>query len=125
MAFVSFTTIIGLLSGSAEKRNDEENWSVDIEQSGEPRRKGEVTAVSLEAQGLNLTIKDGDKEIELAALPHKANKVKVLVDGELDPDAVLVFAFKGSFGNPSRWGFDFKRVTIDDEDYRFNCRFDP
>lgn len=125
MPLVSFATIIGILSSDADKRNDEEFWSVDIEQSGEPRRKGKITAVSLEVQGLNLTIEDGSKEIELAALPHTSHKLKVLVNGDLDPDAALIFAFKGNFTNRSRWGFDFKRVTLDDEDHRFNCRFDP
>jgi hypothetical protein len=40
-------------------------------------------------------------------------------------DAALIFAFKGSVSNPSRWAFDFKNVTVDGEDYRINLRFDP
>jgi len=124
MAFISIATIVGILPDIG-KRNDPKFWSVDIEEMGEPRRKGTVTAVSLETQGLKLTVTDGDKEVKLAALPYTATKTKVLVNDEVDADAALIFAYKGSPFNPSRWGFDFKRVTLGDEDFRFNFRYDP
>ena len=113
------------LASSLSKRNDKQFWKVGIETPGEPNRSATVTAVSLEITGLHLTIQDGDKEIKLADLPSTATRTKVLVNDEPDPDAAMVFDIKASPGNPSRFAFDFRRVTLDGKDHRFNFRYDP
>lgn len=113
------------LAGALNARNDKQFWKGGIETSGEPNRPLTVTAVSLEITGLHLTVQDGDKEIKLADLPLNATHTKVLVNGERDVDAAMVFAVKGSPGNPTRFAFDFRRVTLEGKDHRLNFRYDP
>lgn len=129
MPFVTIGSILNVLKIAAgstlERRNDPKYWSVDIEPSGGNKRKGKVTGVSFEATDLTLTVDDAGTERTLTAHPVSASKTKVLVDGDWDSDAVLVFDPKPSLGNPTRYAFDFKRVTIDGEDHRFNFRYDP
>jgi hypothetical protein len=129
MPFITLGAILTVLKIGGghvlERRNDPSFWSVDIEPSGGERRKGEVTGVSLEATGLMLTVNDKGRDLALAAVPHTATKTKILIDGEVDADAAMVFDPKPSPGNLTRFAFDFKRVTIDGDDHRFNFRFDP
>lgn len=127
MAAITLGAILQVLdvASSLSKRNDKQFWKVGIETPGEPNRAAIVTAVSLEPNGLHLTVQDGATEIKLADVPSTATRTKVLVNGELDPDAAMVFDIKTSPANPTRFAFDFRRVTIDDKDHRFNFRYDP
>ena len=129
MAFITLGSILSVLriggANVVERRNDPEFWTVDIEPSGGDKRKGTVTGVNFEATGLMITVNDGDRDLVLAAVPHTATRTRVLVDGEVDQDAAMVFDPKPSFGNRTRFAFDFKRVTIDGDDHRFNFRYDP
>ena len=68
---------------------------------------------------------DNAMTLDITARHHSTDHAKVLVNGADDADARLIFKHKGSITNPSRWGFDFKNLTVAGEDYRVNLRFDP
>ncbi len=118
------------LLGGFDQIGDASKWSVLSVQYDGKSVPGTVTALVASPVEINATVsfkgEDGaDVEINVAAKHHSTSKAKVLVNGELDADAALIFAFKGSIGNPTRWAFDFKNVTVEGEDYRINLRFDP
>jgi len=118
--------------GGFTKIKDRDKWSVLSVQFDGRSVKGEIVEFEADPKRLKIGVKfdrgeddGGSATILLEAQHHSPQNAKVLVDGELDPDARLVFAFKGGIRNPSRWAFDFKNVTFEGEDYRINLRFDP
>src|SRR6266540_3101363 len=103
MPFITLGAILTVLkTGGAhvfDRRNDPAFWSVDIEPDGGEKRKGEVTGVSVEATGLMLTVIDKGVDLALSAVPRSVGKTKILVNGEVDSDAAMIFDPKPSLGN--------------------------
>lgn len=126
MATISIGSIINLLVGSASKRNDKTKWSAWLVDQEGDKETAEVKSVSLEAlTGLKMELKTPTREFTIEARPSSLKKTQVYLDDVLDPEANLVFDFKGSLTNPSRWGFDFRPVTFGEDEIRINTRFDP
>ena len=130
MNLASILEILKQLVGGFGTINDLSKWSVLSVQYAGKQVGGTVKSVHADPMTLELKVEfqpEGAEAItvQLKAVHHSPQRAKVLVDGTLDEDAALIFSWKGSPANPSRWGFDFKRVTLDGEDYRFNIRFDP
>jgi hypothetical protein len=127
MAVIALESILGILGvGDAfARRNDAQFWSGWLDGDGNTR-KLKVTSASFDEHGFELTVDDGGETITLAAVPKDIGHTKVLVNGQEDPKASLVFAPKFSFGNRSRWAFDFRPVTLGaKKNLRFNIRYDP
>lgn len=116
----------------ADKMTEPDLWSVltiEVEGSNDDL-KGTVSDVqNVPVNTLSITIDytEGgtDKQVVLKASASTVKMAKISVNDKDDSDARLIFSNKGNIGNPSRWGFDFKEITIDGKDYRFNLRFDP
>ena len=115
------------LKADFDRADDPKYWSAVLKpEDGGAETKALVKEARLDAaKGLRLALEADGKPIVLEATPSSASQSRVKVDGALDPDARLVFALKGSFGNPTRYAFDFKNVTLDGEDLRVDTRFDP
>jgi len=127
MAFISWSSIMALLGGPDvfSRRNDVHYWSGWVEEDGKTR-KLKVTQVSLDESGLDVTIKEGEKpDLTLSAVPGNLSHTKVLVNEVLDPESSLIFAPKPSIFNLTRYAFDFRPVTLDGKEVRFNLRYDP
>lgn len=118
------------LVGGFSSFGDATKWSVLSVQYDGKSVPGTITAFAASATSIEATVRfngsdNNPLDVTIKAAHHSPQKAKVLVNGTLDEDAALVFAWKGGPPNPSRWAFDFKRVTVDGEDYRINLRFDP
>src|SRR5512143_4211758 len=111
MAVITLESIIGILGiGDAfSRRNDAQFWSGWLDGDG-ATRKLKVTSASFDEHGLELGIDDAGNAITLAAVPKDPSHTKILVNGQEDAKAAMVFAPKFSFGNRSRWAFDFRPV---------------
>lgn len=127
MASIGIGTILEILGDAAKKRNDASKWEAKGHNlDTDANTKYTVDRVKMEATtGLEIDLSNNGTTIKLHAKPASLKKTRVFVNGELDPEAGLVFDFKGNFGNPSRWAFDFRPVTVDGEEFRINTRFDP
>jgi hypothetical protein len=129
MATISLQSILDLLkqllSDAYKNRNDAQKWEVLVEEPGKPKREAAVVNVSLEPLAFEFQIKDGDTTTKLKAYPSPTSikKLKVEVNGILDTDAVIVYRPVPSIANPGRFHLDFKRVTLGDEDVRFNLAY--
>jgi len=122
--------VLKQLLGGFSQIGNASKWSVLSVQYNGKSVPGSLLALSASPLEINATIKfagaaGADVVINVIAQHHSTSKAKVLVDGVLDSDASLAFDYHGSSGNPTRWGFDFKNVTVDGVDYRINLRFDP
>lgn len=85
-----------------------------------------VKAVSVEtSSGMKLELEFKGNDLTLEVKPTTISHGSVYVNGELDPEARMIFAYKGSIGNPSRWALDIRPFTYLDDEYRANIRFDP
>ncbi len=126
MAFVSWDTIMGVLHPTDvfKRRNDPQYWSGWVDDQGQTRQLS-VTAVHLDEGGLELKIKDAAATYELKAVPKDATHTRVFFQGNEVKGGAMVFALKGSFGNPTRFGFDFRPIPINGHSARFNMRYDP
>jgi len=130
MAFISIETILGLIpvGDSITRRNDPQYWSGWISaenNSGVPRRPLTVSAVRFDVNGLELTVKDEATTYKLKAIPRDSSHTTVSLNDAVVADAALVFSFRGTIFNPSRYGFDFRPILIDGGMARFNMRYDP
>lgn len=117
--------IVGL-----SKWGDKTKWSLLSVQFSGQTVPGTLNSIKADALGLEANVSfvgedDAAIKVTVKAVHHSPTRLRVLVDGAVDADASLIFAFKGGPLNPSRWGFDFVRVTINGVDYRINLRFDP
>jgi hypothetical protein len=112
------------------KWSDKSKWSLlSVQFSGETVN-GTLNSLKADALGLEAKVsflgEDGAPiSVTVKAVHHSPTRMRVLVDGTADPDASLIFAYKGGPLNPSRWAFDFVRATVNGADYRINLRFDP
>lgn len=129
MATITLDSILDLLKQLLEEayknRNDASKWEVSVEEQGKEKRKATVVSVSLEAEAFTFEIKDGDLATKLKAYPSlsSSKKLKVEVNGAIDEDAAVVYRPVPSPANPARFHLDFKRVTLNGEDFRFNLAY--
>ncbi len=126
MAFVSWETIMGLLHAGEvfKRRNDPQYWNGWVDDNGQTRQLT-VTNVHLDESGLELKIKDAASTYDLKAVPKDATHTKVFFQGAEIKGGAMVFALKGSLGNPTRFGFDFRPIPMSGHNARFNMRYDP
>lgn len=129
MATITLSSILDMLKHLADQsykdRNNAAKWEANIEEAGQPKRKAEVVSASIEPEGFEFVVKDGNDNIKLRAYPSlsSSKKLKVDVNGSLDADAAVIYKPVPSFSNPARFHLDFKRVTLSGEDVRINLAF--
>lgn len=132
---MSLSTIIqllkSLLQAAFANRNDPKKWEgwVDIHGHTDPPTKvelaGKFSAASVELQGLKFVIDVNGTNVTLEAKPSILNphKADVYIDGVLHHEAGVVVAPKNSAQHPIRVAVDFRPVTLNGDDARFNLRF--
>ena len=131
MPEIPWKTLVKMLEEAAKAsfgtRNDPAKWEANFKPEDDaPQTKANVKAVSLEAAtGLRLELDKDGTPVVIHAKPSSTARSKIDVNGDSDPDARMVFAYKGTILNPTRYAFDFKRITLDGEEYRVDTRFDP
>lgn len=129
MANISLKSILDLLKQLLEEaysgRNNAAKWEVSVEEPGKVKRTAAVVAAKLEAEEFLFEVKDGETATKLRAYPSlsSSKKLKVEVNGTIDEDAAVVYKPVPSPANPARFHLDFKRVTINGEDFRFNLAY--
>jgi hypothetical protein len=118
------------------RRNDVKYWSgelvpADPKKDNFPPSPITINDVSMEVTGLmiNLTIESGqfagDHELLCLPIKHDLHHTQVVWDGVADTGANMIFGYKGSIGNPDRFGFDFRPFEMDGHQVRLNLRYDP
>ncbi len=130
MNLASLIELISQLVGGIHVINDASKWSVLSVQFNGREVPGTIQSVNVDPSQIEVTVAfaaDGqaNRTVVLRAVHYSPSKARVLVNGTVDDDAALIFSWRGNPVNMSRWGFDFKRVTLDGLDYRINTRFDP
>jgi hypothetical protein len=126
MPTITLSSIIAVLGDSAGNRNNKAKWSAEfVNMETGDKTTATVEDVKLEPTGLMLKLKHNGSTTKVEAKPASLSKTKVFVDGDHDPEAAMVFAHKGNLGNMTRWAFDFRPVTVTNDEFRINTRFDP
>ncbi len=130
MNLASIIEILKQLVGGIHVINDASKWSVLSVQFNGREVPGTIQSVNVDPSQIEVTVAfaaDGqtNRTVVLRAVHHSPIRARVLVNGTVDEDGALIFSWRGNIPNPSRWGFDFTRVTLDGLDYRINTRFDP
>ena len=112
-----------LLRDAFNHRNDENRWECTIEQPGQANRNATMVLVQIEATGFTFKIKDGDRPFTLQATPAPQH-MNVKLNGTLDAEARLVFRPAPSIPHPQRFHLDFRPVTVDGAEWRFDFAFE-
>lgn len=87
---------------------------------------GTKTPVAIEqaqfgADSLSLSISFAGKKFDIYVKEPRA----IRVNNAIQREASLVFEFKGTLKDQSRWAFDFRPLNLEGKIYRLNTRFDP
>ncbi len=129
MNLASIIEILIQLVGGFHVINDASKWSVLSVQFNGQEVPGTIASVNVNPTQIEVTVsftvEGQSRTVVLKAVHFSPIRARVLVNGTVDEDGALIFSWRGNIPNPSRWGFDFKRVTLDGLDYRINTRFDP
>lgn len=109
-----WSAIQGLLTGL----NNAKRWKMSIDGvKNEP-----ITGVIVNKKGTKFEFEVDGTAISLEAMAGDVKHAIVLVNGEEDEDARLVFALRHQFLKPLIVVFEFKNVTVNGETKRY--RFD-
>lgn len=121
-------TFKSLVRTAYGKRNDEKKWGgwidfIDAEDNpGTIKLDGKFTKVSVELTGLRFEFTVEGETVVLEARPN-IHQMDVFIDSEYDPEAKVVAKYKGTPSHPLRAGIDFRPVTFQGDECRFNLRF--
>lgn len=110
-----WASIQGLLSGGLKDSN---KWKMSIDGV----RNEPITDVTIKKSGMKFEFEVDGRPMTLEAVPGQPKHAVILVNGEEDDDARLVFSLRHQFFKPLIVIFEFKNVTVDGETKRY--RFD-
>lgn len=126
-----FNLLKSLMLAAFSHRNDPSHWEgwIDVhgsdDQPKEIQLKGKFKSASVEVTGLKFEIDVEGKTVTLEARADISNihKLSVYVDDILQPEASVVVAPKSSPAHPIRVAVDFRPISLNGDETRFNLRF--
>lgn len=109
-----WSAIQGLISGL----NNVSRWKMSIDKvKNEP-----ITGVIIHKRGVKFEFEVDGTPMSLESMTGDVEHAVVLVNGEVDEDARLIFSLRHQFLKPLIVIFEFKNVTLNGETKRY--RFD-
>jgi hypothetical protein len=115
---MSWAIIWGSIQGLLSGLKNVNKWKMSIDGV----RNEPITDVKIEKKGMKFDFEVDGTPMTLEAVPGDPNHAVILVNGEVDEDARLVFALRHQFLKPLIVVFEFKNITLDGETKRY--RFD-